>query len=66
MTQDPYTTLADKMMYGELLTEPITFDRIKDVSELDDKRKKLKEEAQYILKTSQNLEKEKKEAEDAL
>ena len=40
--QDPYTTPADKMIYGELLTEPITFDRIKDVSELDDKRKKLK------------------------
>ena len=36
------------------------------MTELDDKRRQLKEEAQYIMEASMQLEKDKKEAEDAL
>ena len=54
------------MIYGDLLTEPITFDRVKDVTELDDKHRQLREEAQYIMEASMQLEKDKKEAEDML
>jgi hypothetical protein len=59
--QDPFTTPADKIFYGTLLTEPITLDRVKDVkdvTELDEKCKKLLEEAEASLKQAKQLETE--------
>jgi hypothetical protein len=45
----------DKTMYGRLLMNLVTLERIWNITELDTKRKELYKEARYITKHRQNL-----------
>ena len=45
-------TPADRVMYGNLLVEPLTVDHIRNVTQLDEKRQQLLEEAQAIAAVS--------------
>ena len=42
-------------MYGETLVQPITAETIKDLNQLNEKRRKLLEEAEYTVKTQAKL-----------
>ena len=43
-----HVTLADRVMYGNLLVEPLTVSHIRNMTQLDEKRQQLLEEAQAI------------------
>ena len=42
-------------MYGETLVQPITAETIKDLNQLNEKRRKLLQEAEYAVKTQAKL-----------
>src|SRR4051812_40412384 len=48
-------TLADRVMYGNLLVEPMTVAHIRNVVQLDEKRQQLLEEAQAIVEQGAKL-----------
>ena len=54
--RDNFVTPENVAIYGETLAQPITADTIKDINELNEKRKQLLEEAEYAVKTQARLE----------
>ena len=50
--------LADRVMYGNLLVEPLTVDHIRNVTKLDEKRQQLVEEAQAIAEQGAKLDRD--------
>ena len=54
--RDTFVTPENVGNYGETLAQPITADTIKDINELNEKRKQLLEEAEYAVKTQARLE----------
>src|SRR3954470_16003630 len=50
-----HVTPADRVMYGNLLVEPLTVDHIRNVTPLDEKRQQLLEEAQAIAEQGAKL-----------
>lgn len=63
---DPFVTPADKIYYGETLTTPVTLDRIKDVTALDNKRQELLEEAKFLSEYHKKLDRDIAEAENKM
>src|SRR4051812_10703372 len=51
-------TLADRVMYGNLLVEPLTVAHIRNVTQLDEKRQQLLEEAQAIAEQGAKLDRD--------
>ena len=64
-TPNPYSTPADQM-YGKVLATPITLDRVREVSNLDEMRKELLEEAKYIAEASAKIQETEAAAEATL
>src|SRR3954466_5994571 len=53
-----HVTPADRVMYGNLLVEPLTVDHIRNVTQLDKKRQQLLEEAQAIAEQGAKLDRD--------
>src|SRR3954470_6368522 len=53
-----HVTPADRVMYGNLLVEPLTVDHIRNVTQLDEKRQQLLEEAQAIVEQGAKLDRD--------
>src|SRR4051812_14996354 len=49
---------ADRVMYGNLLVEPLTVDHIRNVTQLDEKRQQLLEEAKSIAEQGAKLDRD--------
>jgi hypothetical protein len=54
---DKFVISIDEIMYGNSLTDPITFDHIKDVTSLENKWQEIRKEAKYIKQHNQRLDK---------
>ena len=53
-----HVTPADRVMYDNLLVEPLTVDHIRNVTQLDEKRQQLLEEAQAIAEQGAKLDRD--------
>src|SRR3954470_6656559 len=53
-----HVTPADRVMYGNLLVEPLTVDHIRNVTLLNEKRQQLLEEAQAIVEQGAKLDRD--------
>ena len=53
--RDPFVTPENIAIYGETLVQPITVETIKDLNQLNEKRKQLLQEAEYAVKTQAKL-----------
>ena len=66
MAADPFVTPANNAAYGETLMEPITLQNIRNVTELDEKRRSLLEEAKHIAMLQEKLDRQMAEADKHL
>jgi hypothetical protein len=48
----------DKTMYDTSLTDPITPDHLKDISDIEKKRREILKEAKYIKKRNEKLDRQ--------
>src|SRR3954465_13703874 len=55
---EAHVTPADRVMYDNLLVEPLTVDHIRNVTQLDEKRQQLLEEAQDIAEQGAKLDRD--------